>query len=179
MSSERPTRRPPLIRAWTPEEDAALLEMLHQGKAAGQHSGEVQAVHRRDLPAKDDATTRRRLYRTEALDRVALDNCHDDTPSQRNLNNWEAFWHMSNVPFRDPTFLSAQPRENLHRGTGWQMQPLSPLACTTGNTPSNCRRGFSNSCRLPFMFVTGRAGSSIQPPRCRTMGSVAYTWRSQ
>ena len=34
MSHERRTRRP-LIRAWTPEEDAVILEMLHQGKQAG------------------------------------------------------------------------------------------------------------------------------------------------
>ena len=35
MAGERPTRRPPLIRAWTPEEDAVLLEMLQKGKSLG------------------------------------------------------------------------------------------------------------------------------------------------
>ena len=35
MSRERRARRPPLLRAWTPEEDAVLLEMFHQGKLLG------------------------------------------------------------------------------------------------------------------------------------------------
>jgi len=35
MSRERRARRPPLTRAWTPEEDAVLLEMFHQGKLLG------------------------------------------------------------------------------------------------------------------------------------------------
>jgi hypothetical protein len=35
MARERPTRRPPLIRHWTPEEDALLLDMLHKGKPLG------------------------------------------------------------------------------------------------------------------------------------------------
>jgi len=35
MSRERRARRPPLTRAWTPEEDAVLLEMLHQGNLLG------------------------------------------------------------------------------------------------------------------------------------------------
>jgi len=35
MSPERLTRRPPLIRAWTPQDDAVLLEMLHQEKSTG------------------------------------------------------------------------------------------------------------------------------------------------
>ena len=32
MARERRSSRPPLIRAWTPEDDAVLLEMLHRGK---------------------------------------------------------------------------------------------------------------------------------------------------
>ena len=32
MARERPTRRPPLIRAWTPDEDAVLRDMLDKGK---------------------------------------------------------------------------------------------------------------------------------------------------
>ena len=35
MSAERRTRRAPLIRAWTSEDDALLLKMLHQRKRAG------------------------------------------------------------------------------------------------------------------------------------------------
>ena len=35
MTRERPTRRPPLIRVWTSEEDEVLLEMLQKGNSLG------------------------------------------------------------------------------------------------------------------------------------------------
>ena len=35
MARERPTPRSSLRRPWEPEEDAVLLEMLHQGRSTG------------------------------------------------------------------------------------------------------------------------------------------------
>ncbi len=51
MTRERLTRRSPLFRPWTPEEDAVLLEMLRQGKQAGgiavRLKRSISAIHTR------------------------------------------------------------------------------------------------------------------------------------
>jgi hypothetical protein len=60
MAHELRTRRPSLRRSWSPEEDAALLEMLHQGKSLGS----VAVKFKRSLAA---------IYRRKAmLERGAL-----------------------------------------------------------------------------------------------------------
>ena len=53
------------------------------------------------------------------------------------------------------------------------MEPLSSLVCVTRNKPSNCPRGFSNSCRLPFMFVTGTVWFFDITAALPNMGPVA------